>query len=156
MPCTRLTAAFVKTVQATEKPRRYGDGNGLYLLVKPGIRGGKSWVQRVVIHGVRRDLGLGSARIVTLKEAREVALDNLRLIRAGGDPMVLRKRGAPTFEEALETVIGMHEPMWKEGGRTADQWRASMREYALPRIGHKNCPYRVNVGCYVCPTPDLD
>ncbi|MDE0008966.1 MAG: tyrosine-type recombinase/integrase [Gammaproteobacteria bacterium] len=137
MPCTRLTAAFVKTVQATEKPRRYGDGNGLYLLVKPGIRGGKSWVQRVVIHGVRRDLGLGSARIVTLKEAREVALDNLRLIRAGGDPMVLRKRGVPTFEEALETVIAMHEPMWKEGGRTADQWRASMREYALPRIGHK-------------------
>ena len=137
MSYNRLTAAFVKTVQPTEKPRRYGDGNGLYLYVKPGVRGGKSWIQRLVIHGVRHDLGLGSARIVTLQAARQAALDNLRLVRAGGDPLVLHRRGVPTFEEALEKVIRIHEPMWKEGGRTADQWRASLREHALPRIGEK-------------------
>ena len=137
MPATRLTAAFVKAVQSDGKPRRYGDGNGLYLLVKPGVWGGKSWVQRIVVHGVRRDLGLGSARIVTLKEAREVALDNLRLVRAGGDPLVLQRRGMPTFEQAADAVIRMHEPTWKEGGRTADQWRASLHQYAVPRIGQK-------------------
>lgn len=137
MPVNGLTAAFVKSVEADGKPRRYGDGDGLYLLVKPGVRGGKSWVQRIVVHGVRRDLGLGSAKIVTLREAREVARDNLRLVHAGGDPLVLRRRGVPTFAEAVETVIRMHEPTWKEGGRTADQWRASLREYANPRIGEK-------------------
>ena len=34
----RLTAAFVRTVKPTDRLRRYGDGNGLYLLVKPGPR----------------------------------------------------------------------------------------------------------------------
>ena len=50
----RLTARFSATVT---KPGRHGDGNGLYLLVKPS--GAKSWVLRTVVHGRRCDIGLG-------------------------------------------------------------------------------------------------
>ncbi|WP_146221611.1 Arm DNA-binding domain-containing protein, partial [Komagataeibacter oboediens] len=51
----RLSAT---TVKAIREPGRYGDGDGLYLVISP--RGGKSWVCRVQKNGKRRDIGLGS------------------------------------------------------------------------------------------------
>ena len=51
----KLTALSAKTLS---KPGRHGDGDGLYLNVSHS--GSKSWVQRIVIHGRRRDIGLGS------------------------------------------------------------------------------------------------
>ena len=134
----RLTAAFVRTVKPTGRLRRYGDGNGLYLLVKPGPRGGgKSWVQRIAVHGVRRDLGLGSAELVTLAEARQAAHDNRRLARGGGDPRAAGRRVSPTFAEAAEEVIAMHRPAWKASGGSEAQWRSTFERYAYPRIGGK-------------------
>lgn len=50
-----LTATAVK---AASEPGRYGDGDGLFLLV--GKRGGKSWMVRVQKNGRRRDIGLGA------------------------------------------------------------------------------------------------
>ena len=50
----RLTALMVKTVS---KPGRYGDGNGLYLIVDKS--GAKRWMLRTVVQGRRRDMGLG-------------------------------------------------------------------------------------------------
>ena len=135
---SRLTAAFVRTVKPTQRLRRYGDGNGLYLLVKPGPRGGgKSWVQRLVIHGARRDLGLGGADLVTLAEARQAAWDNRRVARAGGDPRANGRRVSPTFAEAAEKVIAMHRPTWREGGRSEFQWCRSLATYVYPHIGRK-------------------
>ena len=136
---SKLTAAFVRAVKPSERLRRYGDGNGLYLLVKPGPRGGgKSWVQRLVIHGARRDLGLGGADLVTLAEARQAARDNRRIARAGGDPRVGGGRGSPTFAEAAEKVIEMHRPTWKRGaGGSESQWRATLDTYVYPHIGRK-------------------
>lgn len=62
----RLSAAAAKAANA---PGRYGDGDGLYLLVGP--TGALSWVCRVQKDGRRRDIGLGSAKKVTLAQARE-------------------------------------------------------------------------------------
>ncbi len=42
----------------------YSDGNGLYLKVDKS--GAKRWIQRITINGERKDLGLGSAMIVSL------------------------------------------------------------------------------------------
>ena len=135
---SRLTAAFVRTVKATERLKRYGDGNGLYLLVKPGPGGGgKSWVQRLVIQGARRDLGLGGADLVTLAEARQAAWDNRRIARAGDDPRANGTRVSPTFEEAAEQVIAMHRTAWREGGGSEAQWRASLETHVHPLIGRR-------------------
>ncbi len=62
------------------KPGRYCDGHGLYLNVIPS--GARSWVQRIVIQGRRRELGLGGYPLVSLSEAREVAFANRKLARA--------------------------------------------------------------------------
>ena len=57
----------------------------------------------------------------------------------GGDPRAERKRRqqTPTFAEAVKTVIALHEPNWKDGGRTAKMWRSSLRDYAVPALGDR-------------------
>jgi hypothetical protein len=62
----KLNALVVKGL---DKPGRHPDGNGLYLYVAP--KGSKSWVQRIVINGRRRDIGLGSYPTISLARARE-------------------------------------------------------------------------------------
>lgn len=130
MKRNQLTAAFVRKVA---EPGRYHDGMGLFLNVKP--TGSKSWIQRITIRGKRRDIGLGSTLRVTLTEARKRAFHNWIEAREGGDPT----RGpetVPTFAEAVEAVLDIHRAGWKgkSAGRSEGQWRASLRDYALPRL----------------------
>ena len=35
----------------------------------------------------------------------------------------------------MEKTIETQRVSWKNGGRTADQWRATLRAYALPKLG---------------------
>ena len=87
-----MSAAFVRTAP----PGRHADGNGLYLFVQPS--GTRSWIQRLVIRGRRRELGLGSVALVSLAEAREKALANRKLAREGGDPLAEKRRSAGRAE----------------------------------------------------------
>ena len=86
-PHHALSTAFVRNVA---QAGRYCDGDGLYLDVQP--TGTRSWVQRLVIRGRRRELGLGGFPLVPLKDARAAALANRRLARAGGDPLAEKRR----------------------------------------------------------------
>ena len=132
-----LSAAFVKGVRHSGKPcgpDKYYDQHGLILRVIP--TGGKQWIWRGTIHGKRLDLGLGGWPYVSLGEARQAAFHYRKLARAGGDPRSLRSgQDVPTFADAAKTVIGIHKPGRKDGGKTAAQWRASLRDYAMPRLG---------------------
>ena len=136
MPEHALNPAFVRSVRSDGKVRRYRDGNGLYLLVRPASRSsGKLWVQRLAVHGRERELGLGSADTVTLREARRIALENRRIARSGGDPRGAG-RSVPVFADAVEAVIAVHQPTWKDGGeRHAEDWRSTLGFHAYPRIG---------------------
>ena len=79
----------------------------------------------------------GRSGLVTLSQAREAALANRRLARAGGDPMTSRRHGSvPTFEQAAAKVIAMHRPNWKSA-RHAAQWTGTLRDYVYPKIGQK-------------------
>ena len=130
---SKLSAAFVRTIT---KPGKYGDQHGLILRVKPS--GSKQWLWRGMIRGKRTDLGLGGWPYVSLAEARQAAFDNRKLARAGGDPLALKRRpDVPTFAEAVERVVAIHEPNWKDGARSADIWRSSLGRYAIPRLGRK-------------------
>ena len=133
-PVKALSAAFCRTVT---RPGRYCDGNGLYLHVERS--GSRHWVQRLVIHGKARALGLGSFALVPLADARERALANRRVARSGGDPRRSPRRvpGMPTFEEAVGRVLAIHGAAWKAGGRTAENWQTTLRQYAYPCLGRK-------------------
>ena len=95
----KLTAAKCKALSVAG---RYGDGDTLYLVVGP--RGSKSWVQRLVVCGRRRDIGLGAYPLVTLAQARELAEDNRRIARRGGDPL------APRWQAATPPSRGATRP----------------------------------------------
>ena len=132
----KLSATFCNKVS---KPGRYGDGHGghgLSLLVKERAGGGvrKMFTQRLRINGKPCDLGLGPYPVVTLKQARAKALENRRAAFNGLDPRTSR---IPTFATAAEKVIALNEPNWRDGAKSAAQWRASLRDYAYPVIGNK-------------------
>ena len=129
-PRNALTAPFIRSAP----PGRHADGQGLYLFVQP--TGARSWTQRLVIRGRRRELGLGSVDLVSLAEAREQALANRKLARSGGDPLADRRRlqGMPTFAEAAERLIEQKRPGWRNASEHR-QWRNSLARYAFPHIG---------------------
>ena len=80
----KLSATAVK---ATNAPGRYGDGDGLFLLVGRG--GGKSWMVRVQKDGKRRDIGLGCvAKVPFLARAwqRFAALSAHECLSSEPDP----------------------------------------------------------------------
>ena len=132
-----LSAAFVKSVKASG---RYGDGRGGYglsILVKDGSRGRvlKSWSQRLRVNGRAVNVGLGKYPIIGLADARERALENVTRVARGESLHGPARSSVPTFADTLETVIALHAPSWKTGAGTAEQWRASLRDYAIPVIG---------------------
>ena len=102
------------------------DGGGLYLRVAPS--GAKSWILRTVIKGRRCDLGLGSVTLVSLAEAREQTVHLRKVARAGGDPLVERRRAhrwLPTFEEAARQVHAAHAGGFRNE-KHRKQWLASL------------------------------
>jgi integrase len=110
--------------------------------------GARRWTLRIVVHGRRRDIGLGGASWVTLIEARDKAAKLRKIAREGGDPLSERRRQAtiPTFEQAARTVHADRAPTYRNAKHAA-QWLASLEAYAFPHFG----AMRVNV----VDTPDV-
>jgi integrase len=128
----RLTAKFVEQVKTAGI---YRDGAGLLLRVEPS--GSKRWVLRTTVKGRRRDVGLGSAQEVSLREARDEAGTLRRLARNGEDPVARRRqaRGAfVTFEAAAEEVHKQRTDLWRNA-KHGGQWMSTLRTYAFPVIG---------------------
>ncbi len=129
----KLTARGVSTIN---EPGRYSDGNGMMLIVR--ATGAKSWLQRITIHGKRRDIGLGAFPEVSLADARRLAEDNKRLAAAGGDPLAT-KRGAAqkareeaqeglTWAEACNEVHQLNAGSWKNA-KHSQQFINTLRTY---------------------------
>ena len=130
----QLTVARVKTLT---EAGRYVDGDGLMLVVKP--TGAQSWTLRVRIGGDRRDIGLGSAKVLTLAEARAKAAELRRDIARGIDPIAEKKKvvdPVPTFRDAAIRVHADHKAAWKNGKHQA-QWISTLETYAFPMIGDR-------------------
>ena len=127
----KLTANSLK---AAKVPGRYGDGDGLFLLVAKG--GSKSWMVRVQKNGARRDIGLGSVLKRSLAEARGDAQRVRAQVEAGIDPIAERKRGAaiPTFRTAAVSVHSEHQKQWRNGKHRI-QWLRTLEVHAFPAIG---------------------
>ena len=129
---SKLTVARVRSLS---KPGLHGDGGTLYLAVAPG--GSKSWIQRLTVDGVRRDIGLGGFPLVTLAEARDRAFENRRLARRGGDPLAdKRKARVPTFREAAVLTFEANRARWRHA-KTATNWTGSMAKHAYPVFGDR-------------------
>ena len=128
-------------VESVTRPGRYGDGYGGYglaLVVKERGNGRvrKQWVQRIRIDGRPTNIGLGVWPFVGLAMARQRAYENRLAVEEGHNPIQSGPK-IPTLAQAAETVITMHAAGWKDSGKSAGQWRASLRDYVLPSLGDK-------------------
>jgi integrase len=138
----KLKAKQVEHAKAGDK---LSDGGGLRLDVDKS--GNKSWVFRFKspVTGKERYMGLGPASDVTLVQARDTAADARKLVRDGKDPIEHRRQErtaakveasrAVTFKAYAEQFISGREAGWKNP-KHRQQWRNSLRDYALPHIGH--------------------
>ncbi len=116
------------------EPGRHHDGDGLFLNVTP--TGARSWICRVQKNGRRRDIGLGSAKKVSLAQARQRSAEVRAQVEAGIDPVLQRKKaeGIPTFREAAAKVFNENNKSWKNK-KHRSQWLTSLQTYAFPKIG---------------------
>ena len=128
----KLTAKFVENVTEAGK---YYDLNGLFLHVRPS--GAKKWLQRYTYNGRRREIGLGSAKLVSVATARKNAHQNLVLVSEGIDPIEDNKQDKviPKFEEAARSVYEANRPTWRNA-KHASQFITTLETYAFPVIGN--------------------
>ena len=130
----RLSAIKVSKVK---KPGLYEDGAGLRLVVTD--KGTKRWALRLTINGRRVERGLGVYPDVGLDHAREKAAEMRRAAKDGRDARAEEKRrrlASATFIEAFETFFAIREQQLSNG-KHVQQWRNTMRDYVLPRIGQR-------------------
>jgi integrase len=154
-------AAGIEAVTVKKlSPGRYGDGGGLYLLVRPpspkqqaeGAKdGGRFWLFRYRVAGKMREMGLGAAAgkgAVSLKQARDKATDLARQVKDGVDPLAERaakeaaKKAAAqrerarttTFREVARLYIAAHEAGWRNA-KHAQQFRNTLAADVYSHFG---------------------
>ena len=123
----RLNARVVATIA---KHGRHADGGGLYLSISPN--GGRRWVFLFRWHGKPTEIGLGSARDVTLARARELAAAARSKLSEGTNPKEARRPlEGVSFGECADQVIDAMRPSWRNRKHAA-QWEMTLRDYAAP------------------------
>jgi integrase len=112
---------------AASKPGRYGDGNGLYLVVSPA--GARKWVFRFTFDGKVTEMGLGSAAVVSLAEARDKAHGARRVRHTGQNPIEARRKAAtidrPTFGQVADALIEAKATEWRNA-KHRGQWKIAL------------------------------
>ncbi|ASU72425.1 MULTISPECIES: tyrosine-type recombinase/integrase [Brucella] len=131
----RLSARAATTLG----PGKHNDGAGLWLHKRPD--GGGQWILRVTIHGRRREMGLGSALEVSLKEAREAAEKWRAMVRSNIDPIKERERQKREASRNLhllkDVAIDAFESRKAElkGDGDAGRWFSPLEHHILPKLG---------------------
>ena len=135
----KLTLAKIARIS---KQGKYGDGNGLYLLVSKSLT--KSWMFRYQHNGVERHIRFGPLYAVPLKDAREKAIKARICLALKMDPfqkpetriLENKKNNKPdkTFDECAIQYIAHHKIGWKSV-KYLKQWESSLQTYASPYFG---------------------
>jgi integrase len=123
----KLTAGYVQRLKSTDKNRRYSDGDGLSLVVRPN--GSKAWQLRIK----KTDHGLGSYPTVKLAEARRKATD-MRSAAAAGRSVDEVVAAVPSFQTVAEMYLKANAPTWRHH-KTEGDTRTRLESYAYPSFG---------------------
>ena len=131
----KLTATFVKAAP----PGKYSDGGGLWLIKRAD--GGGQWMQRVTVHGRRREMGLGGIYDVSLKDARALSDQARKLAVTGSDPIKDRLKQRLEAAKELHTLNSVaaqcfeaRKAQLKDNGRAA-RWMGPLASHVLPKLG---------------------
>lgn len=121
------------------KPGKYSDGDGLWLHKRAD--GGGQWFYRYERQGKRREMGLGSTRHVSLKEARDTAGKWRTVFREGKDPMKERDRMIREATKADHTLRSVALEAFEarkaelKGDGKNGRWFSALELHVLPYLG---------------------
>jgi integrase len=125
----KLTAREVETFS---KAGRHSDGGGLYLSIS--ANGRRRWVFMYTWHGRQREAGLGPASKggVSLKSARDKAVEGRALLEVDRDPIAEWNKAAPdeapTFGKAADDFLLAHSGSFRNEKHKA-QWTMTLTRY---------------------------
>jgi len=113
---------------------------GLHLWVKPNLQ--RYWIFRYTINGKREGISLGSYPEISLKQARQRALEARLKVNQGICPAQTKKIAlapvketkTPKFSDFSLEYIETMRPKWRNQ-KHADQWVSTVRTYAFPILG---------------------
>lgn len=98
------------------------------------MAGAKKWAFRFSRDGRVTEMGLGSAALVSLAEARDRANEARKLVASGTNPINARREAdrktKPTFGQMADAFIESKAPEWGEKHRA--QWQMMLGQYAAP------------------------
>ena len=144
MSTDKLTDSKLRTTKPEAKEYNLGDGDGLYLRVKPN--GTRLWVFNYYRPNDKRraNISFGAYPDVTLAAARERRREARALLAQGIDPKLHKEEriaSAQAEQEASANTFHLMAGKWLELKRhdvseayAADSWR-SLELYVLPFIG---------------------
>lgn len=114
----------------------YGDGGGLYLQVAKG--GSKSWIQRIMVNGKRRNIGLGGYPLISLTEARKASIEVRRDVYKGINPLTKKRhsQGLPLFVEVMQETFENKKREWT-GEKVAANWMQRLDRHVMPKFGRR-------------------
>ncbi len=131
----RLSSQFLKSAPVG----KHCDGAGLWLVKRDD--GGAQWVQRVTVHGRRREMGLGGYPALGLADARKLSERWRNVAAAGRDPIKEREaeeRAARREDITLEILTADAFESRKaelKGDGTAGRWLSPLNIHVLPKLG---------------------
>jgi integrase len=141
---TKVHLTTKKVQRLLTRRGRYRDDltKGLLLVVQSPTSA--AWTLRYQLGKTERWMGLGSARLLTLAQARERAREARLALLDKVDPLQARRaaRAATaaaaaktlTFREASVQFYDQHASRWKNRAHTA-QFMSSLKRYVHPHIG---------------------
>ena len=131
----RLSAGFIRTAPVG----KHCDGGGLWLIKRED--GGAQWMQRVTVHGRRREMGLGGFPSVGLADARKLSERWRGMALAGRDPIKEREaeeRAAQRADISLSIIthdaFEARKAELKDDGK-AGRWLTPLTLHVLPKLG---------------------
>lgn len=131
----KLSAQNVKSAE----PGKLSDGGGLWFAKSKD--GNAKWFLRFVVHGRRREMGLGAYPAVSLKAARVEAEKWRAVVQQGQDPIKLREKLARDAERNMhllsDVALDAFESRKAElkGDGKAGRWFSPLELYVLPKLG---------------------
>ncbi|GAA6176970.1 tyrosine-type recombinase/integrase [Sulfitobacter pacificus] len=131
----KLSAQAVKTAETG----KHSDGGGLWFA--KASDGKAKWFLRVVVHGRRREMGLGAYPAVSLKDARLEAEKWRGVVRQGHDPIKHRDKlardAARNMHLLKDIALDAFESRKAElkGDGTAGRWFSPLELHVLPKLG---------------------
>jgi len=117
----RLSDTKIRNTNPVSKPKKFYDGDGLYLIINPS--GSRLWRMKYMFYGKEKSLSFGKYPDVSLKRAREKRLEARQQLDEGLDPSFEKKRQRESdaermgnsFESIAREWIEKYSSIWTEG-----------------------------------------